>query len=165
MIGPFTTAPGGFTHVLVAIDKFTNWIEYKPIAKLTPDRVVDFISDILHRFGFPNTIITDLGSNFMANQFWEFCENVCIEVKNVSVAHPRANGQVERANGMIIDGLKKRLYDKNSKKGGKWIHELPHVIWGAQDSAIQSHRTNTVLPCLRLQSYLTSRHHVEIHKG
>jgi hypothetical protein len=31
---------------------------------------------------------------------------------------------------MIIKGLKKRLYDKNSKKGGKWIHELPHVIWG-----------------------------------
>jgi hypothetical protein len=30
---------------------------------------------------------------------------------------------------MIIDGLKKRLYDENSKKGGKWIHELPHVVW------------------------------------
>jgi transposase InsO family protein len=119
MIGPFTTALGGFTHMLVAIDKFTKWIEYKPIAKLTPDRVVDFISDILHRFGFPNTIITDLGSNFTANQFWEFCENACIEIKYVSVAHPRANGQVERANGMIIDGLKKRIYDENSKKGGK----------------------------------------------
>jgi hypothetical protein len=115
MIGPFTTAPGGFTHVLVAIDKFTKWIEYKPIAKLTPDRVVDFISD-LHRFGFLNTIITDLGSNFTANQFWEFCENACIEVKYVSVAHPRANGQVERANGMIIDGLKKRLYDETRKE-------------------------------------------------
>jgi hypothetical protein len=130
MIGPFTTAPGGFTHVLVAIDKFTKWIEYKPIAKLMPDRVVDFISDILHRFGFLNTIITDLGSNFMANQFWEFCKNACIEVKYISVAHPRANGQVERANGMIIEGLKIRLYDKNCKKGGKWIHELPHVVWG-----------------------------------
>jgi hypothetical protein len=54
MIGPFTMAPGGFAHVLVAIDKCTKWIEYKPITKLTPDRVVDFISDILHRFGFPN---------------------------------------------------------------------------------------------------------------
>jgi transposase InsO family protein len=127
MIGPFTTAPGSFTHTLVAIDKFTKWIEYKLITKLTPNRVVDFISDILHRFGFPNTIITDLGSNFTANQFWEFCENTCIEVKYVSVAHPRANGQVKRANGMIIEGLKKRLYDENSKKGGKWIHELPHV--------------------------------------
>jgi hypothetical protein len=61
MIGPFTTAPSSFTHVLVAIDKFTKWIEYKPIAKLTPDRVVNFISDVLHRFSFPNTIITDLG--------------------------------------------------------------------------------------------------------
>jgi hypothetical protein len=125
---PFTTVLGGFTHVLVAIDKFTKSIEYKPIAKLTPDRVVDFISDILHRFSFLNTIITDLGSNFTANQFWEFCENACIEVKYVSVAHPSANGQVERVNGMIIDGLKKRLYDENSKKGGKWIHELPHVV-------------------------------------
>jgi hypothetical protein len=118
MIGPFTMVLGGFTHTLVAIDKFTKWIEYKLITKLTPDRVVDFISDILHRFGFPNTIITDLGSNFIANQFWEFCENASIKVKNVSVAHPRANGQAERANGMII------------KKGGKWIHELPHIIWG-----------------------------------
>jgi hypothetical protein len=83
----------------------------------------------LHRFSFPNTIITDLGSNFTVNQFWEFCENTCIKVKYVSVAHPRTTGQVERANGMIIDGLKKRHYDENSKKGGKWIHELPHVVW------------------------------------
>jgi hypothetical protein len=128
MIGLFTIAPDGFTHTLVAIDKFTKWIEYKPITKLTPDRVVDFTFDILHRFGFPNTIITHLGSNFTANQFWEFCENACIEVKYVSVAHQRANGQVDRANDMIIEGLKKRLYDENSKKGGKWIHELPHVI-------------------------------------
>jgi hypothetical protein len=64
MIEPLTTAPEGFTHVLVAIDKFTKWIEYKPIATLIADRVITFIYDILHRFGFPNTIITDLGSNF-----------------------------------------------------------------------------------------------------
>jgi hypothetical protein len=76
--------------VAYSINKFTKWIEYKPIAKLTLDRVVDFISDILHHFGFPNTIIMDLGSNFMANQFWEFCENACIKVKYVSIAHPRA---------------------------------------------------------------------------
>jgi hypothetical protein len=31
---------------------------------------------------------------------------------------------------MIIVGLKKRLYDENSRKGEKWIHVLPHVVWG-----------------------------------
>jgi ribonuclease HI len=69
MIGPFTTTPGGFTHVLVAIDKFTKWIEYKPITTLSADRVVTFICDILHHFSFPNTIITYLGSNFHSHQF------------------------------------------------------------------------------------------------
>jgi hypothetical protein len=46
------------------------------------------------------------------------------------VAHPRANGQVERANSLILDGLKKRLYDEKSKKGGKWINEISSVVWG-----------------------------------
>jgi hypothetical protein len=92
--------------------------------------VVSFTCDILHRFGFLNTIITDLGSNFHSHQFWDFCECSAIKVKYVSVAHPPANSQVEHANGMILDGLKKRLYDENSKKGGKWINEIRSVVWG-----------------------------------
>ena len=114
--------------MLVAVDKFTKWIEYKSIVKISSDRAVDCISDIIHRFGFSHTIITDLGSNFTLQFFWDFCDNSSIEVKYASVAHPRANGQVERINGLVLDGLKKRLYDANSRKGGKWIQELPHVI-------------------------------------
>jgi hypothetical protein len=72
----------------------------------------------------------DLGSNFHLHQFWDFCERSAIKVKYVSVAHRRANGQVERANDMILDGLQKRLYDENSKKGGKWINEISSVVWG-----------------------------------
>jgi hypothetical protein len=60
MIGPFKKAQGGYTHVLVAIDKFTKWIEYKPIASLTSAKAVEFIPDIIFRFGIPNSIITDL---------------------------------------------------------------------------------------------------------
>jgi hypothetical protein len=116
--------------VLVANTKFTKWIEYKPIATLSADRVVTFICDFLHRFAFPNTIIADLGSNFHSHQFWDFCERSSIEVKYVSVARPWANGQVERANGLILDGLKNRLYNENNKKGGKWIDEISSVVWG-----------------------------------
>jgi hypothetical protein len=31
---------------------------------------------------------------------------------------------------MILDGLKKRLYDETRKKGGKWINEISSVVWG-----------------------------------
>ena len=44
------------------------------------------------------------------------------------VAHPRANDQVERANDMILDALKKRLYQKEEKHLGRWLKELPTVV-------------------------------------
>ena len=109
------------------------------------DRVVDFICDILYQFGSPNTIITDLGSNFTSETFWDFYEQSAIDVKYVSVSHPRANSQVERANGMILDGLKKRLYESNCKKGEKWISELPHVVWDSElsDASQQGRLTSS----------------------
>jgi transposase InsO family protein len=74
MIGPFKKAQGGYTHVLVTIDKFTKWIEFKPIASLTSTKAVEFIQDIIFRFRIPNSIITDLGSNFTSSEFFDFCE-------------------------------------------------------------------------------------------
>jgi hypothetical protein len=41
MIGPLPTTPSGFNRVLVAIDKFTKWIEVKPVTCPRADRVLD----------------------------------------------------------------------------------------------------------------------------
>jgi ribonuclease HI len=80
MIGPLPTAPGGFNRVLVDIDKFTKWIEVKPVTCPKADRVLDFLDELIHRYGLPHCIITDLGSNFNNHQFWEYCENSGIDV-------------------------------------------------------------------------------------
>jgi hypothetical protein len=130
MIGPLPTTPGGFNRVLVAIDKFTKWIEVKPVTCPKADRVLDFLDELVRRYGLPHRIITDLGSNINNNQFWEYCENSWIDVRYVSVAHPRTNGQVERTNGMVLDALNKRLHDSANTKGGKWIKELSNALWG-----------------------------------
>jgi hypothetical protein len=129
MIGPLPTAPGGFNRVLVAIDKFTKWIEVKLVTCPKADRVLDFLDELMHRYGLPHRIITYLGSNFNNHQFWEYCENSGIDVWYVSITHARANGQVERANGMVLDTLKKRLHDVANTKGDKWIKELPNTLW------------------------------------
>jgi hypothetical protein len=39
------------------------------------------------------------------------------------------NGQVERANGMILQGLKPRIYNDLNKFGKRWMKELPSVVW------------------------------------
>jgi hypothetical protein len=126
VVGPFRTAPSGYKHILVVVDKFTKWIEVRPVAKVTSEEAVKFIGDIKHRFGVPNRIITDLGAAFTGSVFWDFCQDNLIDVYYSSVAHPRCNGQVERANGMVLQALKDRIYDDATR----WLAELPHVIWG-----------------------------------
>jgi hypothetical protein len=112
MIKPFKPVLGGFCWVYVCIDKFSKCIEYKPLVQATAKMAVELLDDIIHRFSLSNSIITDLGSTFTSSDFWDFHDERCILVKHVSMAHPRANGQVEGANGMILDTLKKRLYEK-----------------------------------------------------
>ena len=59
MVGPFKTARGGMIHLLVVVDKFTKWIEGKPIKKLNGLTAVTFIADITVRYSVPHSIITD----------------------------------------------------------------------------------------------------------
>jgi hypothetical protein len=72
MIGPFKPAPGNFKFVFVLIDKFSKWIEYMPLVKETSEKVVEFLNQIIHRFGIPYSIITDFGTPFTGTTFWDF---------------------------------------------------------------------------------------------
>jgi hypothetical protein len=69
VVRPFRTTPGGYKHILVAVGKFTKWIEVRPVAKVTSEEVVKFIGDIKHRFSVPNRITTDLGKAFTGSVF------------------------------------------------------------------------------------------------
>jgi len=102
MVGPLKRAPGGFEYIYVAIDKFTKWIEYKPLVKFNATKAVEFMQDIIYRFGMPNRIITDLGSPFTAIEFRNWAQDCGIIIDYAVVAHPQVNGQVERANGLLL---------------------------------------------------------------
>ena len=73
MVGPFKTGASGFTHVLMAVDKFTKWIEAKPIKNLRVSTIVSFVRELIFRYGVPHSIITDNGSNFDSDKFRAFC--------------------------------------------------------------------------------------------
>jgi hypothetical protein len=57
-------APGGYKHILVAVDKFTKWIEVRAVATVTSKGAAKFIEDITHRFGVANRIVTDMEKAF-----------------------------------------------------------------------------------------------------
>ena len=102
MFGPLKKASSGFSHLLIVVDKFTKWIEAKPITNIRSEEAVKFFLDIIYRFGVPNCIITDHGANFTRKKFLDFSDGYGIRIDWASVRHPRTNGQVERANGIVL---------------------------------------------------------------
>ena len=61
-------------------------------------------------------------------KFLRFCDKYHIQVDWAAVAHPQTNGQVKRANGMVLQGLKPRIFNRLNKFGAHWVTELPMVL-------------------------------------
>jgi hypothetical protein len=129
MVGPFKTTPGGLTHLLVDVDKFTKWIEAKPIKKLNGSCTIKFFNEIITRYGVPHSIITDNGMNFAKGVFADYCGKKGIRLDLAPVAHPQTNGQVEKANGLILADIKPRLVKPLECSASCWVEELPSVHW------------------------------------
>ena len=51
-----------------------------------------FFLDIVHRFGVPNSIIMDNGTQFIRKKFLQFYNEYHICIDWATMAHPRTNG-------------------------------------------------------------------------
>jgi hypothetical protein len=52
-----------------------------------------------------------------------------IKIIYASMSHPQSNGQAEHSNGMILQGLKPRIFDRLKPYVGRWVKEFPSVLW------------------------------------
>ena len=74
MVGPFKRSKDKKTHLLVAVDTFTKWVEAEPVSKCDAAMAVQFLKRVIFRFGFPHSIITDNGTNLSKGAMEEFCQ-------------------------------------------------------------------------------------------
>ena len=70
-------------------------------------------------------LISDNGLQFDSKMFRKYCGELGIINRYSTPADPQGNGQAEAINKVIVSGLKKMLDDAK----GKWVEELPHVLW------------------------------------
>jgi transposase InsO family protein len=139
----------------MVVDKFSKWIETRPIMNVCSEEAVSFFTDIIYRFDIPNTIISDNSNQFTGKKFLNFCDDNNIRVDWSVVAHPNTNRQVERENGMILQGLKPRIFKQLEKFQARWVAELPSVLWSLRTTPCQAmgftpffmvHASEAVLP-------------------
>jgi hypothetical protein len=129
-------AQGNLKYVVVAVEYFSKWIEAKPLATITSVTVQKFFwQNIVCCFGVPKAIIVDNGTQFDAETFKDFCDRIGTKIHFASVRHPESNGLVERANGIIVIGIMKLIFNQPR---GKWPDELIKVVWSHNTTVSRS---------------------------
>ena len=96
--------------MFVAIDKFTKWPEVTAVRKVTAQSGIKFLKELVCRFGVPERIITDNGTQFTSRAFMQYVHVLGSKISFASVAHHRSNGQAERANAKMLGRLKMRNF-------------------------------------------------------
>ncbi|RVW54009.1 Gag-Pol polyprotein [Vitis vinifera] len=126
IVGPLPVAPAQKKFLLVATDYFSKWVEAEAYASIKDKDVTKFVwKNIICRFGIPQTIIADNGPQFDSIAFRNFCSELNIRNSYSTPRYPQSNGQAEATNKTLITALKKRL----EQAKGKWVEELPGVLW------------------------------------
>jgi IS30 family transposase len=96
--------------VLLATDYFTKWVEAIPLKKVTSQNMVEFVKEhIIYRFGTPQTITIDQGTQFTFSESRDFAESMGIKLLNSSPYYTQANGQAEASNNIMIKIIQKKI--------------------------------------------------------
>jgi hypothetical protein len=156
----------GQKYILVGIDYFTKWIEAIPLVNVDQEAVIDFIQKhIIYRFGIPETITTDQGFVFTGKNMQKFAQETGFKLLTSTPYYAQANGQVEAANKVVINLIKKHV----GRKPKNWHKTLDQVLWACRTSPKEATNStpfkltyghDAVLPVeIYLQSVRVQRHH------
>ncbi|CAI6372644.1 unnamed protein product [Macrosiphum euphorbiae] len=122
-LGPLTPTPKGYRHILAVIDGFTKFCWLFPTKSVTAQEVIEKLTVMEATFGNPGKIVSDRGAAFTSKDFGDYCSGRGIRHILITTGVPRANGQVERLNTIIINVLTKLSLNKTDQ----WYHQVPKV--------------------------------------
>nr|CAN72281.1 hypothetical protein VITISV_037253 [Vitis vinifera] len=120
IVEPLPAAPAQKKFLLIATDYFSKWVEAEAYASIKDKDVTKFFDSIAFR---------------------NFCSELNIRNSYSTPRYPQSNGQAEATNKTLINALKKRL----EQAKGKWVEELPGVLWAYRTTPERS-TGNTPFP-------------------
>ncbi|CAH8676807.1 unnamed protein product [Schistosoma haematobium] len=105
------------TYFLVCVDAYSKWPEIFPINQITSQQTIMKLRQLFSRFGVPDVLVTDNGTQFISSIFSDFCKRFGVKHVRSPPYHPQSNGQAER----FVDTFKRALL---KAKGEGKIEEI-----------------------------------------
>ena len=130
-VGPLPVTRSGFKYLLTIKDTFTGYLEALPTRDMLATTVVRLLeAEIFSRFGFPESMHTDQGSNFTSRLLSEVCTAFNIRLTHTPPYNQRSN-PVERAHR----DLQTALTALCNHRPTAWLEQLPAALF-AQRTAV-----------------------------
>lgn len=125
LMGPYPKTATGKTHILVATDPFTKWVEAYPTGEPRAHILIRLLEEnIFNRFGYPKVVLSDNGPQFKCARWMRACRRWGADAYHTGIYHARAN-PVERRNQEIKKGLRARM---QGQPHTKWAQFLPAIL-------------------------------------
>ncbi len=107
VVGPLERSKTGNRYLLVITDYATRYPEVFPLKIVRARNVAICLVQLFSRVGFPRTIVTDQGSNFMSKLLKQVYQLLGIKGLRTTPYHPQTDGLVERFNQTLKQMLRK----------------------------------------------------------
>ena len=135
LVGSLNPACEGKNTLLTVIDRWTGWPEAFPMtmhgdAANTKACAKVLVRQWIARWGVPDIITSDRGSQFASDLWLEVCRFMGIAREQTTSYHPQHNGKVERMHQCLKNSLRSRLLGR-----ANWLAELPWVMLGLRAAA------------------------------
>ncbi|XP_065075308.1 uncharacterized protein K02A2.6-like [Ochlerotatus camptorhynchus] len=104
-------------YYFILVDAYTKWPEVVQTKDITSAATLRILRNIFARFGFPETVVSDNGTQFTSEVFEAYCESNAILHLKTAPYHPQSNGLAER----FVDTFKRTL--KKITAGGETLQE------------------------------------------
>jgi transposase InsO family protein len=88
----------------------------------------------------PRRVLTDNHTQFKGAKFVRCCADFGIQHQPSSIAHPQTNEQVEQTNGLILQGMKIRMFHDLEARGRNWHKEFPSILWAIRTNVNEATR-------------------------
>ncbi|KAG1656356.1 hypothetical protein GQR58_024007 [Nymphon striatum] len=105
IVGPIAHVPSKHRFIISVIDYYSKWPEISFAENVTSRVIIQFLMHIFAREGYPDEIITDNGSQLRSEEFNAFLKERAIRHGYASLNYPQANGEIERFNSVIKNGI------------------------------------------------------------
>ena len=124
-MGSLPVTSQGSKYILVVADVFTKWVKTFTLRSIEAETVAQvLVSEDVCRFGVPNKLHSDQGSNFCNNVVQCVCEMLGVGRTHTTAYRPKGNGQVERFNH-TVEAMLAKVVKENQKD---WDSHITSVL-------------------------------------